>query len=331
MRDQDLTAPLAVDEGTPTLYAALGATLHLEPLVPDDAEGLAEAVGALYEWLAPSFRHTQLSCWDEPIPHRPEHLQYISEYPKSLVFDRSAEDPEQRVESLYLQARPWSDYEVTFHGGESPEAASPHQLQLWSEIPRIGAEVPVAVLPVLSLRVPCSTDPNELRQRVLAAATHLRVRWGNVGYTYSYYGEDYDTCWTRMYAHARRFTGFDVPEFIRNMDVFAMQLRSVSWLTLLGAELAGTLDPAALERARAQGLGLAPFGADGLAIQAGAAPDRGDRNRMAIPRLYTAADELVRHIRAADAEFFEIVFSGPWDYTAVTEWLRRFEVRTWLS
>jgi hypothetical protein len=331
MRDQDLIAPLAEEDGTPTLYATLGATLHLEPIMPDDAPALAKAVAMLYEWLAPSLRFTRLSCWDEPIAHRAEHVEYITEYPANLVFDRTAEDAEQLIASLELQTRPWSDYEVMFHGGAEPEAASPFQLHLWAEIPRLGADVPVAVLPALSVRVPCSTDPAELRERVLAVASLLRLRWGNVGYTYSYYGEDYLSCWDGMYAHARRFTGFDVPEFIRNMDVFSILLRSVNWVTILGDELAARIEPASSERARAQGLTVHGFGSAGALLQAGSAPERGDRNRLGIPRLYVAADELVRPFRASDAEGDEIVFMGPWDYDTVSAWLRRFEVRLWSS
>jgi hypothetical protein len=105
----------------------------------------------------------------------------------------------------------------------------------------------------------------------------------------------------------------------------------VSWITLLGPDFAGQIDPSSLERARTLGLGVGPLGEGGLVIQAGAAPDTGDKNRFGIPRLYVAADQLVRSMRAADAERDEIVFVGPWDYGAVTEWLKRFEVRLWTS
>jgi hypothetical protein len=329
MRDQDLTAPLASDGDRPTLYASLGATIHLEPLGPDDAEGLAEAAAMLHEWLAPSLRHTQLACWDGPLPHAAEHVEYIGEYPKNLVFDRSLDDPEDRLLSLRLQTQPFSDYEVTFHGGPAPEAASPHLLSFWSEIPRLDPDLPVAALSALSIRVPVTTDPAELRARVLAAASKLRIQWANVGYTYSFGGADDDEAWDAMYAHARRFAGFDVPEIVRNMDVFGLLLRSVNWITILGQELAGALEPAALDAARARGLVIDPFGAGGLVIQAGAGPERGDRNRRAIPPLYVAADALVRGVRARDAEADEIVFLGPWEYPDVTDWLNRFEVRLW--
>jgi hypothetical protein len=332
MRNQGLDAPLARDGSKPTLHATLGATLHLEPLEAADAEGLEAAMAILYAWIGDHFKWTRLSCWDDPIPHHPDHLGYVSAYPTSLAFETTGDDPDQQMISLHIQTRPWSDYEVMFYGGDDPEGASPWQLRFWAEIPRLDPEIPVRVIPVIQICVPLSTDPAELRERLLEVAGRLRLRWGSVGLLYSFFGApDDENCWEQMYAHARRYTGFDMPHYIRNMDLFAFLLRSVSWITLLGPPFAGQLEPAAVERGRAQGLTIEPFGEQGLAIQAGPAPDQGDRNRFGIPRLYVAADQLVRPMRASDAERDEIVFVGPWDYAAVTAWLRRFEVRLWPS
>ncbi len=332
MRNQILDAPLAQDGSTPTLYAALGATLHLEPIEVDDAEGLSEAMSLLYEWIGEHFKWTRLSCWDEPIPHHSDHLEYVTSYPQNLVFEKVSDDPEAALFSFEIQTQPWSDYEVMFYGGDQPEGASPFQLRFWSEIPRLDPDLPPRVIPVLSFCVPCSTDPAEVRARFLAVASRLRVRWASAGLLYSYYGApDHEACWERMYAHARRYTGFDVPHYVRNMDLFAFLLRSISWITILGPPFATQLELTAIERGRAQGLTIEAFGEEGLVIQAGAEPEEGDRNRLGTPRLYVAADELVRPFRAADAERDEIVFVGPWDYAAVTAWLRRFEVRSWTS
>lgn len=333
MRAQDLEAPLAQDGRVPTLYAALGATLHLEPIETGDVPALAEALALLHERLGPHFRWTRLSCWDEPIPHAPEHLEYITEYPANLVFEKTTDDPEEQAISLEIQTRPWSDYEVFCYGGDDAEGASPYQLRFWVEIPRFDVDEPVRAIPVLAFSAPCSTDPQAFRALVLEVAGRLRVRWGNAGLTFAYHGSsDDESAWEKQYAHARRFTGFDVPQYVRNLDVFAFLVRSVSWLTILGAPFASQLDPAAIERARAKGLSIGRFGEGGLLVQAGAAPDEGDRNRIGIPRLYVAADELVRPFRASDAAADEIVFVGPsWDYDSVIEWLRRFEVRAWVS
>ena len=65
---------------------------------------------------------------------------------------------------------------------------------------------------------------------------------------------------------------------------------------------------------------------DGVVIQAGGAPERGDVNRRQVPPAYREVDALVRPLRAASG--VDLPFFAPWDEGSIERWLRRFEVES---
>jgi hypothetical protein len=211
-------------------------------------------------------------------------------------------------------------------GGDDVETASPFTVAYWAEVTEVTVDAGYRALPVLSFTVPTGWGADAFAKLAQEVAGALRVRWGNVGYTYA----DWDIYGGNVaerakVAHAKRFFGYDTGESVRCMDAFYARLRSVSWLTLVGSTLASELPPGRTDELTRSPLLRVSQAASGLVVQAGPAPNRCDINRLALAPEYVEADRLLRDIRAQTAA--GLLWIGWADEAEIERWLRRFEVR----
>lgn len=312
----------ALGPDQPIAYGALGAVLHLQPLAPDDGDRLTRVGELVWEWFGKELRWADLSCAPRAEPALPEHLDFMATYPASLrgpvapTFAAQAD-----INSLHLLLR--MDHSVWLYGGDSPASVSPFSFQFWAEPTVVLADSPdLLVLSVIRITVDESWPADDFLARIRMIAAELPLRWGAAGYSYSINDLVHDdAAETAVMAHCRRFWGYDVGAYIRQMAPFYNEIRSVSWLTLLGrtmlAELAargGRLEPTGA-------VAVEPLGPH-LLVRAGDRPERGDINRLQIPAAYREADRMLRPIRAKTGDLFH-----PWDPTTTAEWLTRFERR----
>lgn len=312
--------------GEPVAHRALGATFHLERLSPAHAPALEHAVALVTDWLGEHLRHEHASFLDLPQRFRPSTLDYVPSFCDQLDDAVPTGDADVDSFTAQLARRVRTDFHVVAHGSESPFGCSPFRFEFWAELPDDDASQSepglVSAYSVLEVSVPTTWDLADFQAKTLALAASLPVRWGVAGLTYSTFLPcDQERSFDRIYAHARRHPGFDAPFYVRNLVPFFDALRTVSWITLLGPELARRLpevprSTSLVEVARMGGL---------LGLRAGARPEGGDVNRLHYPPAYVEADRLLRALRASSGE--DLVFPGPWEEDEVTSWLRRFERR----
>lgn len=327
----DPGAPLvAWEDGFPTLFATYGVMLHLEPLAQEDGDRLETVNALVRDWFGGALRWTMTSVTSTIDPFRPEDLDYISGYPSTLPtpsLDLPAEEPVPAgvgIVQRRFAAASHERFAVYTHGGAAENHASPYSYRFYADVLRPELDVPVfETASFIRVTVPVSCPVDELRDRALRIAHALRVRWGAAGYMYS----GWELGWRRrydqaVYAHARRHSGFDVGIYENQMPRWHEQVRTVSWLTFLGPSLRASLAKIGMEP-RARGPVQVYALGDALVLQAGERPEEGDVNRLALPAAYTAADAMVRPIRAAE----RVHFGVPWTERSTEDWLRRFEKR----
>lgn len=316
--------PLLSDtSGIPIVYRALGAYFHLESLGPDDVPAL-EAVNALVlDWIGEALHFSLHSTWPMLEPFRLEDLDYIPGYASDL--ERSSEhDDEPDVRDAEGTAAGFShdDFGLACHGGADQHHASPYSFRFFSQVPE---DWPAKYLPtraMMRITVPLEWPLDDFAARVCAIAGKLRLRWGSAGLTYSGWEVQwYNDVEKATYAHARRYTGYDVGEYVTLMQQWHRQIRTVSWLTFVGPALAEQLPP--FGNGHTPRLVSVSRLGDNLVLRAGQKPEEGDVNRLAIPPAYMEADALVRPVRASA----QINFLESWTETTTTEWLTRFERR----
>ena len=312
--------PLATLNGGHVLYPTLGAVFHLEPLVDDDAARIEEANAIVLDWLGPELRLSWLSCWNEIEPFRPQDLDFAARSGTTLAAP-VLDSEDATILAQNLAKIPRDELHVTATGSPSEAQGSPVYYRFWSEIPEVGHGDRFRAHATLEVHVPSDRPLGEFYARVTAIARCLRLRSGSAGLSYAAWPlYDYEHAAAALYAHARRFVGFDIAEHVGLSEAWYEALRTVNWLTFLG--------PAFVEKLAEHGRELASTPlclvsdlAGGKLIQAGPSPEAGDRNRMRIPPAYIAADELVRPIRARDG----VDFGEPWSDRTASQWLRRFE------
>ncbi len=313
-------------QDSPALYGVLGAVFHLEILRPSDEPRLEKAMRLVYDWLGSRLRWTRRSCDSWVSPFRPADLEYVFCYVRDLDEPKVA-DPDARLFTANLGKIGVMDYEVSCNGADDDSDASPYLLRFCAEIPEVRRGDLYEPYAVLVLTVPSTWPIADFHARVTAIAAELRLRWGAAGLTYASWDlQDLEVSNQKLYAHARRHPGYDVGYFHADMERWHDQVRSVSWLTFLGKDLARRLEDAGKNVTSGSLLHVTEVG-ESLCVQAGAAPEEGDVNRLGYPRAYVEADALIRPIRAADGKPF--VFLGRWTESAVTDWIRRFERRLW--
>lgn len=314
-----------VDDG-PVLYSVLGASFHLELLEPSDGKRLEEVNELVWSWIGPYLRWQFLSSGDEIEPIRRSTLDYIPALTQRLEEPEVGGDGDEvwKAFESQLQRKLLTDYEVSFHGGDDEFDASPFTYELWAELPddvRQGDRS--RAFATLRVTVPDTWPVADFQEKVLAIAQKLRLRWGVAGYSYTYWIPGYtDEAFSKLFAHARRFVGYDAPFYARSMEALHDAIRSVGWLTFIGEELAARLvaEGRPLESSKLVEVGKA---GSAVVLRAGIEPSRGDVNRLDIPEAYAAADAMVRPVRLADGG--GVVFIGPWSERLITDWLRRLE------
>jgi hypothetical protein len=315
--------PLAARTGKPVLYAVLGATFHLELLVPEDAARFEQVNALVLDWIGPHLRSQFGSFLDVPGPFERGILDYVASLAEQLDDVVPTGDADVDFVRGQIVRRTHTDYNVYVSGSEAPRDASPFTYELWAEMPdglvhegRIGAYA------TLRITVPETWPIADFQARVLAIAACLRLRWGSAGFGYSHFlSGDATIAPKKIWAHARRHIGFDVPWLARNLKPFHDAIRSINWLTFLGPALIAAM-PAPPTAGRM--VEIAQVG-DGIAFRAGHAPERGDVNRLFYPPAYVEADQMLRSVRLADAK--DLTFFGPWTADEIASWLRRFERR----
>lgn len=315
--------PLLEVDGVPLVYSALGLRIHLERLQAEDEERLEHVNELVWQWFGEALRTTWLSCAPGAEPTRRSHLDYISTYAAHLRA-RAHPDPatQQAINNVTKFGR--TDYDVSCLGAETPDATSPYSYVFWSEIGEVPSTSPdLPAYTSLEITVPDSWPIDDFFARACAIVAALRIRWASAGFTYtSELRHDAEAPGDQIYAHARRYTGYDVGFNVGMMERFYSEIRTVNWLTFLGPELVAMLKSMKRLPESTARVGVAPVGS-ALLLHAGTAPERGDVNYLRVPAAYRDVDAMVRPVRASDGR--DLVFFGPWDERTITQWLRRFE------
>jgi hypothetical protein len=311
------------DDETPVLYPALGAVFHLELLERDDEARLDAVNDLVWDWIGPYLRFVDRTFEPDVARVRRADADYISGYAAGLDVTGSTDPTEQAALELHAQFS-HDDFDVSFCGGPTPTAASPYSYRFWAEVPDPPSGR-VSSYATMHVTVPEAWPLDDFRQRVLAIASKLRLRWGAAGHTYSpWLVSGYEVAGAHLYGHARRFLGYDTAEYMRLVKPFYRRIRTVNWLTFLGPAFVGELAEHGTNLQSGPLVAVDALGA-GVVLQAGAQPERGDRNRLQHPSAYVEVDALLRPIRADKGE--GMVFLGDWSEEDITEWLRRFERR----
>lgn len=308
--------------GTPLAFAALGFAFHLEPLAPADGEGLAKACDRIAAACGTSLRWTWSSVHGEVERFDHAALDLIASYPAQLVVPpdvASLADARARAGAMAMTAAHFDKFGVACHGGPERNVASPFTLRFFASTTADGDALRADAM--LMVTLPLATPTAELAALATGVAGDLRIRWGAAGFTYGAweldrYGETRDA----VYAHARRYPGFDVGQHATWMRAFHDRVRTVSWLTFLGKDLTGALRAAGDALASDDLVAIEPCG-EGVMIRAGARPEPGDTNRRRLPAAYARVDRRVRAVRAAEG----LHFYAPWSNATTEQWLRRFE------
>lgn len=322
--DVEPSAPLAEDnKGNPRVYSVLGAFFHLEAIEPDDEARLDRVNALVLDWLGPRLAWTEASFLRGTPPFRQADVDYISGYCRTLELPA---DPDERsVASDFHFGR--IDYSVHCGGGAKNSQPSPYSYQFWASELGDQSGPRLNVCSVLSVMVPDTWPHEDFMARITEIAATLRLRWGAAGLTYSRW--DYYTYgdWFEdklIHAHARRFHGYDVPEYLLHTARLHNAIRSINWLTFVGPALAERLRAAGKVLESAGPLAVSQAGSAVL-IRAGDRPERCDINRLQVPQAYVAADALVRPVRASGTAAKTLVsFGKPWTVPETSDWLQRF-------
>ncbi|WP_437305819.1 type VI immunity family protein [Sorangium sp. So ce388] len=317
--------PVGIHNGVPVVHAALGAIFHLEILSREDEERLDRVNNLVWSWLGGELRHSWLSCVDGYPQARRTDLDYISTYVQDLDLPKLREGGEEaKLAAANFAKIGRTDFSVALKGGATWAESSPISYRFWAEIPVVDLEPRLSAYGVLQLTVPDGWPLDDFLGRVTEIAAALRLRWGAAGYTYStWYAHEWQMASARVYAHARRYLGYDVGAYERQVEDFHDRIRTVNWLTFLGPALVEALTKAGKPLSASPLVAIRPLGEEGAVLYAGGRPEAGDRNRLAYPRAYVQADAMVRPIRARDPD--DMVFLGPWTKDDIGEWLCRFE------
>jgi hypothetical protein len=307
-------------DGSPILFPVLGVFIQLEPPQPDDVERYRAAAALVRDWIGSELRWTLTTTFSVPEKFRASDLDYFEDHARASIRPPTSGDVAIDRMQMRLQVKSQLDFSMSCYGAEEDDDASPFSFHFHSEVPDDKSALSMTLPTSLLVTVPTDWPLEDFRQRALALIATLRVRWANAGLTYS--GADdqaYVETHQATFAHARRYPGFDMPEFVELGLAFHDRIRSVNWLTVLGpALLVQPLPVATSDSVQVFQVGNC------LALQAGEAPSAGDINRLIFPPGYQAADAMVRKVRSPRPTD-SIHFLHPWDADTSARWLRRFE------
>ena len=228
--------------GKPLVYDALGACFHLESLLPEDEQRLEAVHERVLDWFGHELRWT----WGSPLlrqqPFAREHLDFVTVQPTRLKTPVSPSSSPAALTEMRGMALGLDAFNVLAHGGAASSDASPYNYQFYSVVAmpteRTGEFFDTRTMVVVT--VPRSWPLSDFRERVLAIAAELRVRWAVAGLTYgSWPHADYMATMQAIHGHASRFIGYDTCQYAAHLaDAWHDSLRTVSWMTLLGEAFA---------------------------------------------------------------------------------------------
>lgn len=299
-------------DGAPLLYACRGFAFHLEPLEPGDREGLSQACERIMAAHAGALRWVYSSVHGSVEKFSPDVLELVSSFPAQLA------DPAKTPGASAMNAAYYDRFGLACHGGRAPNHASPSTLRFFASV-RASKEPRLRADAMLAATFPSAMPDEALESLAVAVAGDLRIRWGAAGLAYGAWELDrYGATRDAIFAHARRHPGYDVAQHSTWMREFADRLRTVSWLTFVGPDLASKVDPSAFV---SDGDVVVEEAGSAKVLRAGASPQPGDVNRDDRPRAYAEVDRRLRRIRASEG----LHFYAPWTSATTESWLRRFE------
>jgi hypothetical protein len=294
--------------GEPVAYEVLAIALYFEPLLVQDEKPLRAMAERIMDWIGPRLRWSR-----EDGRLAPSDFQTLSDAMRTSALLLDKRSAIRLRTPLRGRASELGGAATIMHGGAEASFASPYTIEWRVQVhPRHGA------LPALRVMVPVSTDPVDVARVAGELAGLGRVRWGNVGLSYAR-SNNRSALLARdvIHAHAMRHPGFDVGEHGMRADRWD-ELRSVSWISIVGPALRAELGAAPL--APIEGLEIQDDGPCTF-VRAGNAPQAGDMNRLDIPQAYRASDKLLRKIRAREDDGF----AEPWTRASTEHWLGRLE------
>jgi Protein of unknown function (DUF3396) len=321
----DPGAPLLASAkgNVPNLYRVLGVALHLEPLSPADAGPLAEVMGLVHEWIGAELRWATNTTFPLIDPYRREDLDYVPAYADALRPPPPAADRGLRHVENVLFGATFGELSVLTSGGDGPTHASPYSFRFASEVHEEQPGEGLHTCAMLRVTVPTAWPLGDFFERACVIAGKLRVRWGAAGLTYAAWeSAAFNEIRAAIYAHCRRHVGYDMGESLAYLEEWHREVRTVNWLTFLGADLAGRLRVAGSGLESQGAVRVSPLG-ETMLLRAGDRPEEGDINRLRIPEAYARADAMIRPVRAGSG----IDFRSPWTAATSEQWLRRFEKR----
>ncbi len=328
---------LAGDATDPALYAALVAEIYLEPVADADAEALQKAVEHLRAALGPQLRFSMTANNNAAAPrvfkYQPKHFENIAASLGTLTGSRYGS----KLLYLMLNDDHQKEVDVSFKGTTIGAAKPTASASPWtvSFRARINEDKPegVFVAPArLAFSVPMSFGLAPFAALLAQIVDgDLRIRWATAGYGYA--------CWdyfrgvgdtidlyrrptkskvARQRHHASEHLGFDIGLSENCFDVLNDHIRSVNWLTILGAALWHRLPESnrtdIVKRFSPEQLGRC------LLIRASEVPQVGEGKA---PPDYAALDAMLLPIRLRTG-----LIDDEWAddaSTACDRWLARFE------
>jgi hypothetical protein len=302
----------AHDDGTPVVYRALG--VHFQLDLREDSEGrLRAAHGMILDWLGPHLQSTLFSRFPAIRPFDPSDFEWVCTAPRAFAEPEDAE-PEDKEYQHVFDMRMLDELGVACSGSPDWQSANPYTYRFYSKVFIFdGSDEPVPSA-VIRLTVPLDHPIAEFRERCMSLARTLPLRWGCAGHLFAG-TEDAHGYDAAVRTFARKHPGYDVGEYSPWMEAWHIGIRTVSWLTFVGAALRRylpELPPPTL--ARIEDLG------ETLAYIAGDEPREGDINRLDLPPAYVEVDRLLSFVRITDGPNF----MGRWNEAETRAWLLRF-------
>jgi len=309
--------------GLPRLYGTLSASFHLESLVPEHSAVLGEVNAMIADWFGDRLRWSWSSVHAEVSPFRRDDLELVEGWPEGLRNPYQLADESTQETASWVASAASDHFGLMLHGAVERNAASPYQYRFYGELPEPGVGPVFRNISCLSVCVPLNWPLADFYGRVLAIAAKLPLRWGAAGLGYGAWEFDAENA-TRsaVFAHGRRYAGYDVGHDTGSLQDWAKQLRTVSWLTFLGARHVETLTAKQHLPQSTTLVEVTPLGG-GLVLRAGERPEDCDLNRLRLAPSYVQVDQMVRPVRAR----VDVDFGEPWSESTTEKWLRRFEKR----
>ncbi len=313
-------SPLASDGVVPILWGTYAACFQLESLLPEDEPRFVEAHAEIANRLGDQLKWS----WATPFPTTQRFsltdFEMVDLRCRQLGRKGGVGSPEIYAKMGVTSV---SRFFLAAHGGAKENEASPYGYRYFSEVPELGSSAILPTQSALTVTVPVSMGVEEFEQMVLRIGSLLRCRWAAAGYGYAGWKyTQHNATRDAIFAHSKRFHGFDVGLESGWMPDFHRRIRSVSWLTFVGPELLAELGGAAALSTTHPEVSVQPT-ANGAWLKASATPAICDINRLQISPAYLAVDALLRKVRASN----DLNFAHPWSEKTTEDWLRRFERR----